>query len=71
MNIAYKAFCRVYQFAFHMALPVLPYREPEIYKTIADTVSILKKQQITSVLLVTDQGLRKAGSTGNVHSGKL
>ena len=32
MNIAKKVFCRVYQFAFHLALPVLPYREPKILK---------------------------------------
>lgn len=29
MNPAKRIFCRAYQFAFHAALPLLPYREPE------------------------------------------
>ena len=33
MNLFKKIFCRVYQFAFHAALPVLPYREPVILKS--------------------------------------
>lgn len=31
MNLFKKIYCRIYQFAFHLALPVLPYREPENY----------------------------------------
>ena len=30
MNPIKKIYCRTYQQAFHMALPVLPYRKPEI-----------------------------------------
>ena len=63
MNIAYKTFCRVFQGCFHLALPLLPYREPEIYKDISDVIKILKQNDLHSVLLVTDKGLRNCGTT--------
>ena len=43
MNIISKAYCRIFQFCFHLALPILPYREPKIYKNVADIVKLLKK----------------------------
>ena len=63
MNLLSKAFCRVFQGAFHLALPILPYREPEILEKISDIVQLVKKKKADSVLLVTDQGLRSAGVT--------
>ncbi len=63
MNIISKAYCRIFQFCFHLALPILPYREPKIYKNVADIVKLLKKNKVQSVLLVTDSGLRSSGST--------
>ena len=45
MNIAKKVFCRIYQFAFHIALPVLPYREPKILKSNTE----IAKELIVSV----------------------
>ena len=32
MNIFAKIYCRIFQTAFRMALPMLPYREPEIIR---------------------------------------
>ncbi len=63
MNIISKMYCRIFQFCFHLALPILPYREPKIYKNVADIVKLLKKNKVQSVLLVTDSGLRSSGST--------
>lgn len=63
MNIVYKSFCRIFQTAFHIALPILPYREPKIYGSIDNIPQILKEKKVSSVLLVTDKGLRLAGST--------
>ena len=67
MNIASKAFCRVDQFCFHLARPILPYREPEILSSTDDIVEVLNKQKVRSVLLVTDPGLRKGGSTAGLE----
>lgn len=30
MNKAYKAWCRIYQTVFRLAMPILPYYEPKI-----------------------------------------
>lgn len=63
MNLAQQAFCRVFQTAFHLALPILPYREPKKYASIKEIVTLCEKKNIKSLLLVTDKGLRSSGST--------
>lgn len=60
------AFCRVYQTAFRIALPILPYREPEIVNSCAGLGDVLKKEKIRSVLIVTDQGIVRNGLTGPI-----
>lgn len=55
MNTFKKAFCRVYQFCFHSALPVLPYRKPEVIASVKELPYILKRKELTSVLIVTDK----------------
>ena len=67
MNISSKIFCRVFQTAFHLALPFLPYREPEIFESTDHIPQLLKEKGIASVLLVTDQGLRSAGVTKHLE----
>ena len=63
MNPIKRVYCRVFQFAFHVALPFLPYREPEVFDSIEALPPLLKKLKAKSVLLVTDQQLRKNGTT--------
>ena len=61
MNIVYKIYCRIFQGAFRSALPVLPYREPEIVKSCAQLPGVLEKEKISSVLIVTDRGILTNG----------
>jgi len=61
MNIVEKMYCRVFQFCFRVALPVLPYRDPEVLASEADIVAVLKKKNCFSVLIVTDESLHKLG----------
>ncbi len=61
MNIANKVFCRVFQTAFRLALPILPYREPEIVPSCTDFGKVFKKEQLKSVLIVTDKGIVNNG----------
>ncbi len=68
MNPAYKAFCRVFQAAFRLAHPLLPYREPRLYGKLSDIAGVLEARGIKSVLLVTDQGLRNRGSTAGLEN---
>ena len=63
MNIASKAFCRIFQTAFRLALPILPYREPEIVGACSELGKVLKTKNIKSVLIVTDKGIVKNGLT--------
>ncbi len=56
-----SAFCRVFQTAFRIALPILPYREPEIISSCADLDGVLKKENVKSVLIVTDKGIVNNG----------
>lgn len=58
-----KLFCRVVQTAFRIALPVLPYREPEILARTAEIPAVLQKEGVGRVLLVTDKGVRDTGLT--------
>ena len=67
MNFVFRGFCRVYQFAFHLALPALPYREPEKLANITDVPLLLQQKKLQSVLLVTDRGLRGAKATAHLE----
>lgn len=57
MRVYKKIFCRMYQKIFHLAIPFLPYREPEILNSCADLGHILKKNTCHKVMIVTDQGI--------------
>ena len=67
MNLFKKIFCRVYQFAFHAALPVLPYREPQILKSTDEITFEIKKKHLLSVLIVTDEFLKKSGAIESIE----
>ncbi len=62
MNLFKGIFCRVYQFAFHMALPVLPYREPEILKGTDEIADKINSINLKSALIVTDEFLHTSGA---------
>ena len=61
MFILKSAFCRVFQTAFKLALPLLPYREPEIASSCSELGNMFKKENIRSVLIVTDKGIVNNG----------
>lgn len=66
MNIFKKAYCRIFQTVFRLALPILPYREPRILKSEEEVVGVLKEKKISKVLLVTDKGISKLGLYGSL-----
>ncbi|MGN1093330.1 MAG: iron-containing alcohol dehydrogenase [Monoglobaceae bacterium] len=51
----------MFQTAFRIALPILPYREPEIVDSAAKLGNIIIKEKIKSVLIVTDKGIVSSG----------
>jgi len=68
MNIFKKFYARTFQTVFKIALPFLPYREPKMLKTNEEVVDVLKKQKKTSVLFVTDKGIRGLKLTEKLES---
>ncbi len=68
MLILKKLYCRIFQTVFKIALPLLPYRKPTIIDSIDDIPDILHKEGATSVLLITDSGIRKLGLTSHLES---
>lgn len=67
MNWLQRCYCRAYQLAFRLAMPLLPYREPERFENIHALPGLLGRLGLTSVLLVTDGPLRQAGVTGELE----
>ena len=63
MKLVMKCYCRGFQFAFRVAMPLLPYREPERFDSIKALPPLLKRLGVQSVLLVTDHPLRETGLT--------
>ena len=68
MNVASKIFCRTFQIAFRAALPILPYREPKIVPSCSELGNVFKKENSTSVLVVTDAGIVKNGLTNSLEN---
>lgn len=63
MNIFKKTYARTYQIAFKCMLPFLPYRQPKLLNSTDEIVTTLIKLNISSVLFVTDKGIRGLGLT--------
>lgn len=57
----YRVYCRLFQFVMRLALPFLPYRKPKILNNNTDLVKVLKEKGIRNVLVITDEGIVKAG----------
>lgn len=58
MNPLKRCCCRAVQLAFRLALPLLPYREPEQLDGMDSIPPLLEKRGVSAVLLVTDPSVR-------------
>lgn len=66
MRSLYEIGCRLYQTAFKLAIPILPYRQPvRLYDT-KELVDMLQEKGISSLIVITDAGLVKAGIVDKV-----
>ena len=59
MFLPKAVYCRIFQKLSRLVLPLLPYRQPEIISSCRDLGAVLKKENISSVLIVTDAGIVK------------
>ena len=63
MNIFKKIYCRTFQGIMRIAIPLMPYREPEILEENAQVAEVFKKENCKSVFFVTDKTIRGLGLT--------
>ena len=61
MNTLRKIWCRTYQTAFRVALPLLPYREPKLLENMDAVADLLAGKGLSPVLIVTDKGISSLG----------
>jgi hypothetical protein len=59
MCVFKKVWCRLFQTAFRIALPLLPYREPKIVAFCSALGDVFKQENAVSGLIVTDAGIIK------------
>lgn len=64
-------YCRAFQTMFRLAMPILPYREPKIINSCALISNVLNKENIHSVLIVTDRGIVNNGLITQVEDSLL
>ena len=67
MKAGQKIFCRMNHKFINSLMPILPYRQPEILENMLDVIQVLKKENVQSVLLVTDKGIRGLGLTAQLE----
>ena len=68
MKIIEQLYCRTIQLAFRAALPILPYRQPHLLRTPADTAQILRQCGISFILLIVDANVRSLGLTASLEA---
>ena len=61
MNPIAKFTYRAFQTVFKLAIPLLPYRTPEVLERVSQLPAILKENGIRRVLIVTDGFLHLSG----------
>ncbi|MCI9278666.1 MAG: iron-containing alcohol dehydrogenase [Lachnospiraceae bacterium] len=61
MNGIKSIYCRAFQLCFRAALPLLPYREPEILDSMEELGRLLAEKGKNNTLIVTDKGISGLG----------
>ena len=61
MNPIKAAYCRTQQFVFKIAIPFLPYRSPFILDSVRNVPGLLRSNNLSRVLIVTDKAIHTRG----------
>lgn len=56
-----KIYCRIFQTAFKLAIPLLPYRKPKIVGSVKMLPEVIEKRKCSHPLIITDAGIRSMG----------
>ncbi|MDY3224612.1 MAG: iron-containing alcohol dehydrogenase [Candidatus Faecousia sp.] len=68
MNPIKVVYCRAVQTVLRAALPVLPYREPVIYRSCEELNAVFCAENIRRVLVVTDEGIVRSGIAARLEN---
>lgn len=68
MNVLKKIYCRIYQFIFKLAIPLLPYSQPELLENYLALTNVLTVKDCRKVLIVTDPTIHKLGLLSNLEN---
>lgn len=68
MNLFKKLYCRLFQLAFRIAMPILPYREPIIVSDPCALANILSEKKASAALIVTGPRLYSMGATRELEA---
>ena len=68
MNPIKAIYCRSVQAVLRAALPVLPYREPEVFRNCGELSTVFQKENICRVLIVTDAGIVRSGIAAQLEA---
>lgn len=68
MNPIKAIYCRSVQAVLRAALPVLPYREPQVFHSCGELRTVFQKENIRRVLIVTDAGIVRSGIAAQLEA---
>lgn len=68
MNPIKAIYCRSVQAILRAALPVLPYREPQVFHSCGELSTVFQKENIRRVLIVTDAGIVRSGIAAQLEA---
>ena len=68
MNPIKAIYCRSVQAVLRAALPVLPYREPQVFHNCGELKCVFQKENIRRVLIVTDAGIVRSGIAAQLEA---
>lgn len=68
MNPIKAIYCRSVQAVLRAALPVLPYREPQVFHNCGELSTVFQKENICRVLIVTDAGIVRSGIAAQLEA---
>ena len=68
MNPIKAIYCRTVQAVLRAALPVLPYREPQVFHSCGELSTVFQKENTRRVLIVTDAGIVRSGIAAQLEA---
>lgn len=68
MNPIKAIYCRSIQAVLRAALPVLPYREPQVFHSCGELSTVFQKENLRRVLIVTDAGIVRSGIVAQLEA---